>query len=194
MRAHMKEHPTEFAVAGAENAEAAEEEEAGGQGVPSPTEAQEYAAQNRRSRQETDYWMLQGAFDSVFSGLKSIANGMGTAVNTISDLLTDAPVSKTALMATFIAILLASNIYTYLTRPISQHKVKRLQRFGPSEEEVTEAVRLIMAKRVAATPKEEVAELVRLLDEIDSRSASLRSSLLQLDHPNSGRDGLDDLD
>lgn len=173
----MKEHPTEFAVAGAENAEelvgALDGEEA-----PSPTEAQEYAAQNRRARQDTDYWLLQGALDSVLIGLKSIAAGVGAAYSTLSDLLDDSPISKGTLMMALIVILLASNIYTYLRRPVSKHKAKRLQRFGPTEDDVNEAVAIILAKRAATTPQHEVKELIRLLDEIDSRSSKMRASLL----------------
>lgn len=192
----MKEHPTEFAVAGAEIVEPTEEEAAAtGPPATSPTEAQEYAAQNRRARQDADYWLLQGAFDSIWSGAKSIASGLGTGFNTVSDLVGDAPISKTAIMAILLTILLGSNFYTYFTRPASQHKQKRLQRFGPSEDEVADALRLILAKRLAATPKEEVSELLRLLDEIDSRSARLRHALVgQQEGKNDGGDDLDDLD
>jgi hypothetical protein len=171
MRAHMKEHPTEFAVAGAEGIDEAEEAAP----EPAPTEAQEYAAQNRRARQDADFWMLQGSFDSVLAGAKSIVQGMGIAFNTISDLLADIPLSKGSLMVSVIVLLMASNIYTYVTRPTSLHKAKRIQRFGPSEDDVAEAVRIILAKRAATTPKEEVAELIRLLDEIDARSSKLRA-------------------
>jgi hypothetical protein len=173
----MKEHPTEFAVAGAEDAEDGEDMPSGGVS-PTPTEAQEYAAQNRRARQDADYWLLQGALDSVLFGLKSIGQGVGTAWNTLNDLLTDGPLSKGSLMMILIIILLASNIYTYLARPASQHKAKRLQRFGPSEDDVADAVRIILAKRAATTPDEEVKELLRILDEVDSRSANMRATFL----------------
>lgn len=170
----MKQHPTEFAVAGAEDAAAADD--AASADGPGPTEAQEYAAQNRRARQDADYWLLQGALDSVLSGLGSIGQGVKTAFDTVSDLLNDSPLSKTSLLMALIIILLASNVYTYLTRPTSQHKSKRLQRFGPSEDDVTEAVRIILARRAATTPKDEVVELLRILDDVDNRSTKLRAS------------------
>ncbi|TXT04993.1 hypothetical protein VHUM_03813 [Vanrija humicola] len=175
MRAHMKEHPTEFAVAGADPTTEAEEEV-----VASPaaaTEAQEYAAQARRARQDRDYWVLQGSLDSVLSGFKSIASGVSTAADAVGDLIGDWPISRGTVMAVIIVGLLLSNIYTYLARPVSQHKVKRLQRLGPNEEDIAEAVRLVLAKRAATTPKDEIAELLRLLDEVEARSAKLRSSL-----------------
>lgn len=175
MRAYMKEHPTEFAVAGAEDA-AAVEAEADDNTASNPTEAQEYAAQNRRARQDADFWQLQGALDSVISGFTSIFSGIGTAYNTISDLLSDSPVSKASFMAVVIAILFASNIYTYVARPASKHKEKRLQRFG-YENDVAEAVRFVLDRRAAATPKGEISELLLLLDEVDARSAALRKSL-----------------
>lgn len=176
----MKEHPTEFAVAGAEDAESTEDE-AGDTTVTNPTEAQEYAAQNRRARQDADFWLLQGAFDSVISGFSSIGSGIRTAFDTISDLLSDSLFSRASFMAVIIAVLLASNVYTYVARPASKHKEKRIQRFGPSEDDVAEAVRIVLDRRAATTPKEEVSKLLLLLDEVDARSAALRKSL-QVDH------------
>ncbi|KAL1407061.1 hypothetical protein Q8F55_006474 [Vanrija albida] len=175
IRAHMKEHPTEFAVAGAEHIDEAELE-----APTSPagtTEAQEFAAQARRARQDNDYWVLQGSLDSVLSGFKSIASGISTATDAVGDLIGDWPIGKGTIMAVIILGLMLSNIYTYLARPVSQHKVKRLQRLGPNEEDIAEAVRMVLAKRAAATPKDEIAELLRLLDEVEARSAKLRTSL-----------------
>lgn len=180
----MKEHPTEFAVAGAEGAEGTEEEEADTT-VTNPTEAQEYAAQNRRARQDADFWQLQGALDSVMSGFSSIGSGVRTAFDTVSDLLSDSLFSRASFMTIIIAILLASNVYTYVARPESKHKEKRIQRFGPSEDDVAEAVRIVLDRRAATTPKEEISKLLLLLDEVDARSAALRKSLQvdQLDQP-----------
>ncbi|WOO84709.1 uncharacterized protein LOC62_06G008226 [Vanrija pseudolonga] len=191
MRAHMKEHPTEFAVAGADHIEEAEVEV-----VSSPTgttEAQQYAAEARRARQDRDYWVLQGSLDSVLSGFKSIASGVSTAADAVGDLIGDWPISKGTFMVIIIVGLMLSNIYTYLARPVSQHKVKRLQRLGPNEEDIAEAVRLILAKRAATTPKDEIAELLRLLDEVEARSAKLRSSLEQ-SSSTLGQSSLEELD
>lgn len=170
----MKEHPTEFAVAGAEETVVDAVEQADNTSLA--TEAQEYAMQNRRARQDADYWQLQGAFDSVISGFTSIFSGIGTACNTISDLLGDSPVSKASIMAAVIAILIASNIYTYVVRPASTHKAKRLQRFG-YENDVAEAVRFVLDRRAAATPKDEISQLLVLLDQVDARSTALRKAL-----------------
>jgi hypothetical protein len=178
MRAYMKEHPTEFTVAGAEDAEQVEEEASKGTTTGNQTEAQEFAAKNRRARQDADYWQLQGALDSVLSGFTSIGSGIGTAYNTISDLLSDSPISKASFMAALIAILVVSNIYTYVAQPESKHKEKRLQRFG-YENDVAEAVKYVLDRRAAATPKEEIAQLLQLLDEVDVRSAALRKALLR---------------
>lgn len=174
MRVYIKEHSTEFSVAGAEDAqaEACEQED-----KDRKTEAQEYAAQNRRSKQDEDYWMLQGALDNVISGFKSIGSGISTAIDTLSDLLGDVPGGKGSLMALLITVLLASNIYTYMARPASQHRAKKLQRFGPSEDDVAEALRIILDRRAAATPQDELSELVRLLDQVEARCAKLRESL-----------------
>lgn len=173
MRAHIKAHPTEFGVAGEEDVPDVDEGQNDVEG--GRTEAQEYAAQNRRSNHDEDYWVLQGALDSVMTGFKSIGSGIATAAGTISDLVS--PLSKGMLMVLLIAILLASNVYTYMARPVSQHKAKKLQRFGPSEEDVTEALRIILDRRAASTPQQEISELLRLLDEVDARSALLRESL-----------------
>ncbi|CAK9779701.1 unnamed protein product [Cutaneotrichosporon oleaginosum] len=176
MRAYMKEHPTEFTVAGAEDAEEVQEEASKGGTTSIKTEAQEFAAKNRRARQDADYWQLQGALDSVLSGFTSIASGIGTAYNTISDLLSDSPISKASFMAALIAVLVASNVYTYVAQPESKHKEKRLQRFG-YENDVAEAVKYVLDRRAAATPKDEIAQLLLLLDEVDERSVALRRAL-----------------
>lgn len=172
----MKEHPTEFAVAGVEDAEQVEEEADNATTPSNPTEAQQFAAKNRRARQDADYWLLQGALDSVLNGFTSIFSGIGTAYKTISDLLSDSPISKASFMAALIAILVVSNVYTYVARPVSKHKEKRLQRFG-YENDVAEAVKFVLDRRAAATPKDEIAQLVQLLDEVEARSAALRKAL-----------------
>ncbi|BEJ10935.1 hypothetical protein CspHIS471_0103570 [Cutaneotrichosporon sp. HIS471] len=176
MREYMNEHPTEFAVAGAEDVEQLEDEAAQAIPAPIPTEAQEFAAKNRRARQDADYWQLQGALDSVLQGFTSIFSGIRTAYNTTSDLLSDSPISKASFMAALIALLVVSNVYTYVARPESKHKEKRLLRFG-FENDVAEAVKYVLDRRAAATPKDEISQLLQLLDEVDARSAALRQAL-----------------
>lgn len=177
MRAYMKEHASEFAVAGADSAveDAATQPPA----TIGPTEAQEYAEkQTRRGKSENDYWLLQGCLDSITSGFSMIGSGVSTGFRLVTDMLDESRFSKTSLMFVVIGLLLLSNVYTYLNRPASQHKVKRLQRFGPSDDAVSEAVRQILARRAATTPREEVAQLVQMLDEVQTRAASLRQLLL----------------
>lgn len=193
MRAYMKEHVSEFAVAGAEPETASEPaaSEAGGAGAgPTPAQAYAEAAGRRGPKGENEYWLLQGCLDSITSGASMIASGLGTGAKLVTDMLDESRFSKTSLMVGVIGLLLLSNVYTYWNRPASQHKVKRLQRFGPSDDAVTEAVKQILARRAATTPREEVAQLVQMLDEIEARAANLRQLLIATGGAEDDREGV----
>lgn len=192
MRAYMKEHASEFAVAGAEPEESSSEKAVSEAEPSGPTKAQAYAeaAVRRGQKSENEYWLLQGCLDSITSGFSMIASGIGTGAKLVTDMIDESRFSKTSLMVGVIGLLLLSNVYTYWNRPASQHKVKRLQRFGPSDDAVTEAVRQILARRAATTPKEEVAQLVQMLDEIEARAANLRQLLLASSAVNDDREGV----
>lgn len=178
MRAYMKEHASEFAVAGAEPESSGSEPAASEAGDKPSSASKPLQSTETRPRQENEYWLLQGCFDSITSGLSMIASGLGTGAKLVADMIDESRFSKTTLMFGVIGLLVLSNVYTYLNRPASQHKVKRLQRFGPSDDAVQEAVKQILARRAATTPREEVNQLVQMLDEVEARAATLRRLLL----------------
>jgi hypothetical protein len=176
MRAHMKSHPTEFFPEG--TAADLDEVEAENQKL---SDAEKYAAQTRKNRQNQDYSALQGALDSVLSGIKAIFGGLWTAIRSISDLLNLGDEgSKVVILGLLVLVLVASNVYTYVAwRPSSESTLRRFKRNG-GEGDLNEAIRSILAgngRREGISPREEGVELMRILDQVEKRSAALRNSI-----------------
>ena len=136
----MKSHPTEFFPEG--TAADLDEVEAENQKL---SDAEKYAAQTRKNRQNQDYSALQGALDSVLSGIKGIFGGVWTAIKSISDLLNLGDEgSKVVILGLLVLVLLASNVYTYVAwRPSSESTLRRFKRNG-GEGDLNEAIRSIL--------------------------------------------------
>lgn len=183
----MKAHPTEFFPEGttSEDADAANEAE-----NLKLSDAEKYAAQTRKNRQNQDYSALQGALDSVLSGFKAIFGGVGTAIESISDLLNLGDEgSKVVILGILVLILVGSNIYTYVAwSPTSESiDMRRYKRSGGQggDGDLSEAVRMLLRnaghegerERSSASPKEEAEDLARILDQVEERTAALRRVL-----------------
>jgi hypothetical protein len=182
MRAHMKAHPTEFFPEGTsaeDGAALAGEEE-------KLSDAEKYAAQTRKARQAQDYSALQGALDSVLSGLKAIFSGLGTAIESISDLLNLGDEgSKVVILGILVLILVGSNLYTYIAYRPTSPELRQYRRSGGQDGDLSEAVRLLLQGGYRGGyrgeselgPREEVTDLLRILDQVEGRTATLRRSL-----------------
>jgi len=173
----MKSHPTEFFPEGtsADLGEAEAENQ-------KLSDAEKYAAQTRKNRQNQDYSALQGAFDSVLSGIKAIFGGVWTAIRSISDLLNLGDEgSKVVVLGLLVLVLVASNVYTYVAwKPSSESTLRRFNRNGGGGD-LNEAIRSILQGhghgREGLTSREEGQELMRILDQVDQRSTALRNSI-----------------
>jgi hypothetical protein len=190
MRAHMKAHPTEFFPEGAsaEDAEPAEDE--------SLTDAEKYALQTRKNqnRQSQDYSALQGALDSVLSGFKAIFSGLSTAIASISDLLSlGEEGSKVVILGILVLILVGSNVYTYVAYRPTSPELRQYRRSGGQDGDLGEAVRLLLQNAnangkgqglrsegggSALGPREETQDLMRILDDVERRTAKLRGQVM----------------
>jgi hypothetical protein len=185
----MKAHPTEFFPEGtsSEDAEAADEAE-----NLKLSDAEKYAAQTRKNRQNQDYSALQGALDSVLSGFKAIFGGVGTAIESISDLLNLGDEgSKVVFLGILVLILVGSNIYTYIAwKPSSESmELRRYKRSGGQLEDgdLSETVRMLLRNaghgsshgrgRESVSPRGEAEDLARILDQVAERTAALRDAL-----------------
>lgn len=177
MRTYIKEHATEFASPdGVEDEAPAEETK---QEQP-PTEAQAYADQARRERHERDFTYMQGALDSVSTGVGFIFSGLKALFEALRDVLSDSPMSKETIMGTVILVLLLSNLYTYYAYSGTKRSGKRSRLSRLSEDdEVAEAMRLLLqnAARPQESVREEAAELERILDQIEQRTTRLQGML-----------------
>jgi hypothetical protein len=175
----MKSHPTEFFPEGA-SADSADIE-----AEQALSDAEKYAAQTRKNRQNQDYSALQGALDSVLSGIKAIFGGVWTAIRSISDLLNLGDEgSKVVILGLLVLILVASNVYTYVAwKPSSESALIRRGRRTGQEGDLSETLRLLLANTgqgrgiEARAPREELNELVKILDEVEKRSAALKGAL-----------------
>jgi hypothetical protein len=190
MRAHMKSHPTEFFPEG--TAADLDEVEAENQKL---SDAEKYAAQTRKNRQNQDYSALQGALDSVLSGIRAIFGGVWTAIRSISDLLNLGDEgSKVVILGLLVLVLVASNVYTYVAwRPSSESTLRRFKRNG-GEGDLNEAIRSILqgnGRREGTSLREEGVELMRILDQVEKRSAALRNSIKSSIGGEGGGVGLD---
>lgn len=174
----MKSHPTEFFPEG--SSADLEEAEAENQKL---SDAEKYAAQTRKNRQNQDYSALQGALDSVLSGIKAIFSGIWTAIQSISDLLNLGDEgSKVVILGILVLILVASNVYTYVAwKPTESTLLRRYRRTG-QEGDWNEAIRMLIQQNTGGrsgtlAPREEAEDLMRILDQVDQRSATLRNAL-----------------
>ncbi|KAK8845532.1 hypothetical protein IAR55_006247 [Kwoniella newhampshirensis] len=178
MRAYMKENPSEFA--GADGVDEVEEDTVVDEKAKeaSPTEAQEYAARARRDRQDRDLFTLQGGIDSVVAGVKALLSGIRSVLDSVFDILSDTPLG-TQLMGAVIIALVISNIWTYMSMDSRSHSARRAKRIGRSsfDDEVTEAVRMVLESRSLNTPAAEAQELMRILDNVDIRTRKLRHAV-----------------
>ncbi|WWC58203.1 uncharacterized protein I303_100739 [Kwoniella dejecticola CBS 10117] len=229
MRQYIKDHPGEFAGAG--GADEDEEDEAGlAEGekaqLEDKSEAQAYADQTRKQRKEEDMGLLQYSFDTLISGLKSIASGIKGIAEGLNDLLMDTPFKIQNLMGVIIVLLVISNIYTYLSIDKSASKERRYKKLGTGAmnagragggggigkedmrriEEVDDvferAIKRIILDRQEIgpagteklSPKEEIKELMRSLDRIESRVSRLRDSIAKIEVDGTQQGKLNGLD
>ncbi|WVQ86067.1 hypothetical protein IAT38_008235 [Cryptococcus sp. DSM 104549] len=190
MLAYIQDHLSEFLPPGASapslspTSPTSDSPSPGTSGAPaSPTAAQEYAARARKSRQEHDYWTIQRGVDLLFVGGRTVGEGLKTLYDAVSDLLSDRGWGQQGVMAGVIVILVLSNIWTYLSVTPSSSSASGQERLRPArgkkafDEEVAEAVRLVMSQRALVDPLEEARELVRMLDGVEGRSKKLREEV-----------------
>lgn len=175
MRAYMKEHATEFGGEGGIQDEEVEPEKSE---ADEPTEAEAYAAQQKKQREDKDKTYLQWALDLIISGFGMVGTGIKTAGEAIGDM----PVGKEAILGSIIALLVVSNIWTYYSaKPSDGAELRRAKRLGRksglAEDEVAEALRMVLKGQAtggAIVPREEAGELRRILDEVELRAKRLR--------------------
>ncbi|KAK6905297.1 hypothetical protein I203_106119 [Kwoniella mangroviensis CBS 8507] len=190
MRQYIKENSSEFAVEGGAGDEEIEETNAEGQESKEnqkETEASAYANENKRKRKEEDMGMLQSGFDSLISGIKSIFSGIKGIGESLEDLLSDTPFKVQNLMGMLIVLLVISNIWTYLSIDRSAIKERRYKKLGGSgsgsgagdkDRDIEDVVRRVLeGRREIGSPKEEVKELIRVLDDVEIRVNKLRENV-----------------
>ncbi|WVQ62718.1 uncharacterized protein L199_000866 [Kwoniella botswanensis] len=198
MRQYIKENSSEFAVeggAGDEEVEAASAEGQESKENQKETEASAYANENKRKRKEEDMGLLQSGFDSLISGIKSIFSGIKGIGESIEDLLSDTPFKIQNLMGVLIVLLVISNIWTYYSIDRSAIKERRYKKLGgPSGtnegiQDIEDVVRRVLqGRREIGSPKEELNELIRLLDDVETRVNKLRGDVKNV------KSNLDDVD
>ena len=189
MKAHMKEHSVEYAGdASVETEEEAAEAETNAERAP--TEAAAYAAQQRKERQERDFWSIQGGVDSVVSGAKLIGSGVKAVLDAVADIVSDTPLSKQTILAALIGVLVLSNVYTYFAFKSTKEgiKARRAGRLGYGNE-MEDAVRAILRQQQesARSPAEEARELQRVLGDIEVRFQRLQAGLKETLRREDGR-------
>nr|ODN96044.1 hypothetical protein L204_03735 [Cryptococcus depauperatus CBS 7855] len=148
-------------------------------GTSVQTPAQEYAEQALKDRQEKGLWNLQVGVDSLVNGGKAVWQGLRACSASISEILMEKGFSIKDVMGFLIVILLISNFYTYLSLPgrsIEERLVARQNRKA-YDQQVAEAVRLVLGQRALADPREEATELLRVLDHVEVRMIRLREEL-----------------
>ncbi|WWC99175.1 hypothetical protein V866_006070 [Kwoniella sp. B9012] len=187
MRQYIKENSSEFAVeggAGDEEVEAASAEGQESKENQKETEASAYANENKRKRKDEDMGLLQSGFDSLISGIKSIFSGIKGIGESVEDLLSDTPFKIRNLMGVLIVLLVISNIWTYYSIDRSAIKERRYKKLGgPSGtnegiKDIEDVVRRVLqGRREIGSPKEEVNELIRVLDDVEIRVNKLRGDV-----------------
>ena len=174
MRAHIKQHATEFLMKG-QSAVPDEEALAEEEKQESPTEAEAYAAQ-QRTRRDLDSWTLQGGVDHIVSGARSILSGVWSIASTLTDYLQDLPLTRSTVLVAVISLLVLSNIYTYLAHKPSRKAMKRYMK-GKMGDDMTEAIQLLLSPR----NRQEVVEYARglsdILDQVERRATDLRHTI-----------------
>ncbi|WWC66772.1 uncharacterized protein I206_100677 [Kwoniella pini CBS 10737] len=221
MRQYIKENPGEFAGIGGgsdddeielnqiENEKLEEKE--------NKSEAQVYADQTRKKRQEEDMGLLQYSFDTLISGLKSIFSGIKGIFESLNDLLIDTPFKIQNLMGIIIILLIISNIYTFLNIDKSAKKERRYKKLGSESgsgsgfksgkvmknddfdsDFFEKAIKRILYEQqsINSDPIEEIKNLLNNLDNIESRVGKLRDSIVKIKADVGGNNNkkLDNLD
>jgi hypothetical protein len=183
IKKEIKEHPAEYGAPEGSDETAGEGSTDDGE---NHTEASAYAAENRKRRQDNDMGYIQGGFDKVFSGFGAIGSGLSAVFESVGDLLSDLPIGKEVILGTFILVLLASNVYTYMA--FKGRAPERLARRQGRQDDMSEVFRMLMERSAGladagrigqnhAEPRKEVEELVRMLDDVEARTARLRSAV-----------------
>lgn len=185
IRSYVKENPGEFgAPEDTDDADATTAKGAASGETDKRTAAEAYAAENRKKRQDDELGYLQGGFDKVVSGFGAVGSGLSAVFESVGDLISDLPVGKEVILGTFILLLLASNVYTYMA--FKGRAPERLARRQGRENDLSEVVRLLLEKsghghdqhmEHIGEPRREVAELMRLLDVVEARADKLRSAI-----------------
>jgi hypothetical protein len=90
--------------------------------------------------------------------------------------------SKVVILGLLVLVLVASNVYTYVAwRPSSESTILRRYKRSGQEGDYSEVLRSTMQDRghgrEGLTLREEGKELMRILDQVDQRSAALRNSI-----------------
>jgi len=201
MKEYIKEHAAEYA--GADGIPAEDDDDAGEDKAEEPTEAAAYAAQQRKERQDRDFWSMQGGLDTVVSGVKAIGSGVKAVFDALSDLLSDGPGGKQTLAGAIILLLVLSNVYTYYAyrstgAGVDARRARRLS-YGHggggevADNEVEEAVRRILQER-SRSPVDQARELERTLDGVEERVKHLRALLSGVPTGEKTKNTLNDLD
>lgn len=201
MRKYIAEHRTEFLPEGVDPAAAAREELE--EAVLSPTTPKEL--QPTGPKPVATSRGLQWALDTFEAASKVATDSISGLFDIVSDLL-GGGLSKTGLLGTVIALLIASNVYTIMTMGERRESGRRQaveRRETERERWVGDAVKAFIqaqqslngphspdstatagANNNDATPvdvRTEVEELRRAIDQIEERLTGLKSRLEELD-------------
>lgn len=196
IRLYIKEHASEFGAEGVLEVDDDVLVQSGGVGVDAqPTEAEAYAAQQRKAREDRDRTYLQWSADLILAGLRSIGAGIKIVTEAMDDIFSSSPVQKETILALVIFALVTSNFYTYYAYKPSKlaRQARRLakmdgRRQGFEQGDVAEAVRMLLSAsgqrggeglrlRERGSVLEEAEELERVLDEVESRAKDLRRGI-----------------
>ncbi|WRT63770.1 uncharacterized protein IL334_000695 [Kwoniella shivajii] len=220
MRQYIKENASEFAGEGGEDEDEVaeiESKEAAEKGAgENVSEAQKYANdQAKKQRKEQDLGLLQSGIDSLVAGIKAIFSGIKGIFDSVEDMLEDTPFKLSNLLAILIILLVISNVYTYLKIDKKASSTRRSKKLSPSHkrdeygngdisggiEDIEEAVKRVLRQKASSqTPKEESIELLKILDNVESRVNKLRDDIASIEFdnlitkPSEGSGTLNDLD
>lgn len=188
IKKHIKENPAEYGAPEGTDEVDETSSPTSGKGEIHQTEASAYAAENRKRHRDEELGYISGGLDKVLSGFGAIGSGLKAVFETVGDMISDLPVGKEMILGTFILVLLASNIYTYFA--FKGRAPERLARKQGRENDLSEVIRLLLEQsggghkviqgehgRGHAQPRREYEELMILLDEVEARTARLRSSV-----------------